>query len=101
MHSDTAALTFNHSCRKIACLAAYCVGAHPLRVGTHSSPGSGHSITLRNHRLRWWCSIPLRGARKPYLLAVALLSEAVKALHVRDILSAPAISSASSPEQAV
>ena len=101
MHSDTAALTFNHSCRKIACLAAHCVGAHPLRVGTHSFPCSGHSITLRNHRLRWWCSVALRGARKPYLLAVALLSEAVKALHVRDILSAPAISSASSPDQAV
>ena len=44
MHSDTAAFTFNHSYRKIACLAAHCVGAHPLRGGTHSFPCSVHFI---------------------------------------------------------
>ena len=86
MHSDTAALAFNHSYRKIACLAAHCVGAHPY--------GAVHTLSLARPTSLHYATIgfadgaPLHYvALKAYLLAVAPLS-AVGHRHAHDILTA-------------
>ena len=92
MHSDTALLTSAHLFQKYVCLARYCVGVHPLRVGTHSLPP--RSTTLRyatvgcaDGAALHYVALRRRTSRLPHILYHLQLS------YLRDILYAPAGSS--------
>lgn len=63
MHSDTAALTFNHSYRKIACLAAHCVGAHPY--------GAVHTLSLARSTSLHYATIGFAGGAPLHYVALA------------------------------
>jgi len=63
MHSDTAALTFNHSYRKIACLAAHCVGAHPY--------GAAHTLSLARPTSLHFATIGFADAAPLHYVALA------------------------------
>ena len=78
-------------------------------MSEHIPYGSAHTLPLARTTPLHYATIGFAGGAPLHYVALAsrtcwlshILSEAVKALHVRDILSAPAITSASSPVQAV